>query len=74
MNKELLDTIKQFADENFCADNPTVIADDSEFAVTNPWMDHSGRFPLNDVGAVEEWGLEVVIDFIIKAMEVMSNE
>lgn len=67
MNKELLSKIKEFAEENFCADNPTVIADDKEFAVTNPWMDHTGRYYLSDADAVIEWGLDTLIDFCKKA-------
>jgi len=74
MNKELLNTIKAFADENFCADNPAVFADDGEFAVTNPWIDHSGRFSLDDEEAVREWGLDVVVDFIIQAIEVINRK
>ena len=40
-------------------------------------MDHSGRFELNDVEAVKEWGLDVVIDFCEKAkaaLEAKENE
>lgn len=68
MTKEKLNIIKQFAEENFCDENTTIYGDDEEFAVTNPWMDHSGRFPLDDEEAVKEWGLAVVIDFCEKAL------
>ena len=71
MTKEMLQKIKDFAEENFCAVD-AIYADDEEFAVTNPWMDHTGRFPLDDVGAVKEWGLEVVLDFCFKAKEKLN--
>lgn len=72
MTKELLKQIKEFAEENWCKDeSEQIYADDEEFAVANPWIDHSGRFPLDDVGAVKEWGLDVVLDFCEKAQEVM---
>ena len=70
MTKEMLQKIRDFAEENWCKDEAEQIyADDEEFAVSNPWMDHSGRFPLDDIGAVKEWGLDVVIDFCEKAKE-----
>jgi hypothetical protein len=63
----MLEKIKNFAEKNFCDENTDVYGNDDEFAVTNPWMDHSGRFELTDEEAVKEWGLDVVIDFIEKA-------
>ena len=33
-------------------------------AVTNIWMDRSGRFSLSDEQAVREWGLQNVVLFI----------
>ena len=70
MTKEMLKQIKKFAEENWCKDEKDAIyADHEEFAVTNPWMDHSGRFSLDDVAAVKEWGLDVVLDFCEKAKE-----
>ena len=72
-SKELLEKIKKFAEENWSKEDESdkVFADDEEFAVANPWMDHSGRFQLNDVKAVKEWGLDVVLDFCLKAIEKM---
>ena len=72
MTKELLQKIKAFADENFCNEDTDIYGDDEEFAVTNPWMDHSGRFELDDEEAVAEWGLDVVVDFIEKAKEIVE--
>ena len=73
MTKATLQKIKEFAEENFCAENTDVYGDDEEFAVTNPWMDHSGRFELDDVQAVKEWGLDVVMDFCEKAMRKIES-
>lgn len=68
MSKKItLEDIKKFAEENFCNENTKIFGDDEEFAVTNPWIDHSGRFELTDEEAIAEWGLPVVMDFIIKA-------
>lgn len=72
MTREMLQKIKDFAEENFCKEYTDIYGDDDEFAVTNPWMDHSGRFTLDDVGAVKEWGLEVVLDFCEKAKEKLN--
>lgn len=76
--KDDIQRVKDFADINFCKDedDPTrIFADDDEeeFAVTNPWLDCSGRFPLNDVQAVEEWGLPIVVSFIIKALKIIGG-
>ena len=72
MTQDMLNKIKELAEENWCLDenDPNlIIADDEEFAVTNPWIDHSGRFPLNDMEAVKEWGLATMVDFIEKAQK-----
>lgn len=75
MTKELLDKIKIFAEENWMKDpdEPDVIkADHPEIAVTDPWLDESGRFPLTDEEAVKEWGLVAIIDFCEKALKVLD--
>ncbi len=33
--------------------------------VTSVWMDRTGRFPLDNVGAIKHWGLSNVIRFVI---------
>lgn len=72
MNKIDVVKVKQFAEENFCKDEKEQFyVDDVEFAVTNPWMDRSGRFELSDIEAVAEWGLDLVVEFCIGAMERM---
>lgn len=74
MTATMLQKIKEFAEKNFCDEKTTVYGDDGEFAVTDPWMDHTGRFELDDEGAVAEWGLDVVLDFIEKAKRVIEKE
>ena len=72
MTRETLQKIKDFAEENFRKEYTDIYGDDDEFAVTNPWMDHSGRFELTDEEAIKEWGLAVVVDFIEKAKEMVK--
>ena len=72
MTKEMLKRIKEFAEHNFCSANG-IYADNDEFAVTNPWMDHSGRFALSDEEAIKEWGLCTVMQFCEKAQEEMKK-
>jgi len=70
MKKTTLEKIKEFAEENWSLpENEQFYVDDEEFAVSNPWIDHTGRFPLDDAGAVKEWGLDVVTEFCEKAKE-----
>lgn len=72
MTREELKKVKDFAEINWCREeSEQLYVDDPEFAVSNPWMDHSGRFELTDEGAVKEWGLDVVVSFIEKAKEEM---
>ena len=62
--------VREFADENFALDEkfcPSSVSD-GEFAVTDIWYDHSGRWCLDDAAAVKEWGLEVVIPFYSMAL------
>ena len=77
MTEETLAKIRDFAATNWNKDpdDPdTVVSVNEEYctAVTNPWMDSSARFPLDDAGAVKEWGLATVVDFIEKAKEVVQ--
>ena len=74
--KELLEEIKEFAEKNWSKEDEKdkIYADDEEFAVENPWMDHSGRFQLSDDKAVKEWGLDVVLYFCLKAIEKIKAE
>lgn len=75
MTYETLKEIKKFANKNYDLDenNPSRITVDGDgVAVANPWLDCSGRFPLTDTEAVEEWGLVTIMDFCEKAMEIIK--
>lgn len=73
LTPETLEQIKKFAAENFGREDAEIYADDEEFAVTNPWMDHSGRFPLSDEEAVKEWGLATVLQFCDRAIKYVNQ-
>lgn len=74
MMKEKLKAIKEFAEENFCReDGRQFYVDDEEFALVNPWIDHSGRFELTDEEAVREWGLDEVLEFCIGALGIIER-
>ena len=70
MTKEELKKIREFAEKNFSADENMQLAVDvttpegEPVALTNPWIDRSGRFPLTDAQAVHEWGLHNVVTFM----------
>ena len=59
MTKAMIEEIKDFAKTNFGMDedNPDrihTVSDEYDVNVTDPWMDQSGRFTLDDAGAVKE--------------------
>ena len=70
-----LKDFKEFAHWNFDRDSSVQITSDKdeEFAVSDPWMDHSGRFELRDADAIATWGLEVIVDFCIKAQKAIER-
>ena len=75
INKELLEKIKKFAEDNWDNDGEGgVSVTDGEFDVTNPWIDHSGRFSLSDEQAVKEWGLDLVMEFCQKALAKLEEK
>lgn len=68
---EEIETVKKFADEQFHHAHQTDFAggyisahsEEHLMNVINPWIDSSARFELTDEEAIEEWGLDLVIDF-----------
>lgn len=70
-----LHSIKEFAIENFSKedDQLTVASEPSGIAVSNPWMDASARFSLDDADAFFHWNIQVVVDFCIQVMEVLND-
>ena len=71
----MLKRVKEFAEKNFSLPEEKQIYVETElYNLTNPWIDQSGRFPLSDVQAVREWGLEAVINFYEAAKEAIYAE
>ena len=61
--------IKDFASKNMFLDEDkqlsiNVTIKEEDVALTNPWMDRSARFELDDAGEVKEWGLLNVLNYI----------
>lgn len=78
MTNEKLKQIKEFAEWNWnnALDYEQLIIETDFVGLSNPWIDQSGRFPLNDEGAVKAWGLDKVINFCWEAsivIEVQGN-
>lgn len=78
MTKRKLQKIKDFAQRNFdkfgaTEDLTKVFSVDittpvgEEVCCTSVWMDRSGRFELDDEGALKEWGLAGVVTFVERA-------
>ena len=73
----LVEEAKEFGELNFSMPNYSQLTVDCErydVAVSNPWIDQSGRFPLTDEEAVREWGLDVVVDFCEKVRTALTYD
>ena len=74
MNKERLERIRMFAEINWNKDeSEQIFVEAKDRALTNPWVDYSGRFTLSDEAAVKEWGLDAVIEFCKLAEQKMEE-
>ena len=73
----LTDIIKAFADWQWTvALDPCPVFfffEETGQDISNPWIDPSGRFPLDTVDAVKEYGAENVTKFIADATIYMFN-
>ena len=78
MTKRTLDRIKEFAEKNFAIEDSrlqlTVTNDYIDCNVSNPWIDRTGRFQLDDEGAVKEWGLDLVMEFCKEAEKMLPEK
>lgn len=63
----MLDVVRSFAEWQQEADDPAVSFDFDGVAITNPWMDETGRFPLDTVDSATYYGVENVMRFIMDA-------
>lgn len=69
-----LERIKAFAEDNWgLPEREQLTVEDTEFDVSNPWIDRSGRFPIDDAHAIEEWGRPLVVEFCQKALERLNS-
>lgn len=74
LTEDCLEQVKAFAEKNFSANDPALVVETGDISVTNPWVDESARFPLTDEQAMVTWGIRVVVDFCIKAMEIVAKQ
>lgn len=63
----MLDVVRSFAEWQQETDDPAVYIDFDGVAIANPWMDETGRFPLDTVDASVYYGAENVMRFIMDA-------
>lgn len=69
-----IEKIKEFAHSQLGSENPAVQVTDGEFAIVDPWYDHSGRFELTDKEAEKEWGEEIIEEFTSKAAKYLREK
>lgn len=72
----LTDIIKAFADWQWTVADPYPVFfyfEETGQDIPNPWIDPSGRFPLDTVEAVKEYGAENVTKFISDATIYLFN-
>ena len=74
MKKIKLAKFKKFAMNNFIDPVVWVGSDKYDVDVTNPWMDASGRFELDDDKAAEVWGSDLIHEFVDKVIEYLGYE
>ncbi len=73
MGKITIQEIKAFAHEQLGTEHAAVAVTDGEFEIVDPWYDCSGRWELNDEEAKNEWGEELVNEFIEKATKYLES-
>ena len=75
MTPDILQRIKEYARINQqLTEEYMIVAEHPYMAVSNPWIDESGRFELKNIEAVKEWGLVTVLDFCEKVKDKLENE
>ena len=71
----LLDIIKAFAEWQWSElDEPMVSFEYNDQTISNPWIDTSARFPLDDASACAEYGEDNVFQFIIDACSLLRPD
>lgn len=72
----MLDIIQAFGDwqMNDNLDNPSVCFDYDGIAICNPFYDETGRFDLDIISAVNEYGENNVLQFIMDACSLLRPD
>lgn len=76
----LLDVVKAFAEWQVCTVDSTPLPavyfddDDSDVTICNPWTDRTGRFDLDDTQAIETYGVDNVLKFIMDATALLRPD
>ena len=65
---------KEFAERNFeesawAGSEGMTAFEFNGITIVNPWIDETGRFDLTDKEAIERYGLENVLNFIINILK-----
>ena len=66
--------VKEIAEKNFfdsseIGDEGLVSFEFNGMNIVNPWIDDSGRFNLTDEQAIELYGLENILNFILNVLK-----
>lgn len=66
--------VKEIAEKNFfdsseIGDEKMVSFEFNGMNIINPWIDDSGRFNLTDEQAIELYGLENILNFILNVLK-----
>ena len=65
--RSLVDKIKAFAESQANQDAPEIYFEFNGQAITNPWLDPSGRFEQDTKAAIEMYGKDNVSAFLCQA-------
>ena len=71
----MLDVVQAFAEwQASSLDKPAVSFDWLDRTISNPWIDPSARFPLDCTKAVETYGAENVMRFVMDACDLLRPD
>lgn len=73
ITKREIEKVKQIAEKNIILladvdDDGMVSFEFNGMNIVNPWYDETGRFQLSDEKAIEYYGLENVLNFIMNTL------
>ena len=71
----MLDVVMTFADwQQSTGYVPVVSFDYDGVEISNPWLDESGRFPLDCSQACDTYGIDNVMQFVIDACDLLRTD